>query len=227
MQKKSTSRAGFFNFRVFLALALCWASVLLALSSFAPQVEPLANGRKATAKLERDMPVPGGERGEASDLNRMEEEWNNRLTYPTGLFNPAWLRAAAAQDSLLRRAIPVGIPFKSASVGKSARGLLSPLALSSSGFTALGPGPLQMTGCSGCYDYTKTEGRVNAIAVDPTTTTNGNIVAYLASVGGGVWKTTNCCSSSTIWTATTDNPLLSTISVDTLAIDPNNHNTIS
>src|SRR6202011_5219903 len=172
------------------------------------------------------MPVPGGKRGEASDLSRMEEEWNNRLTYPTGLFNPAWLRAAAAQDSLLQRAIPAGIPFKSASVGKSARGLLSPLALSSSGFTALGPGPLQMTGCSGCYDYTKTEGRVNAIAVDPTTTTNGNIVAYLASVGGGVWKTTNCCSSSTTWTATTDSPLLSTISVDTLAIDPNNHSTI-
>ena len=42
------------------------------------------------------------------------------------------------------------------------------MALNSSGFTALGPAPLQMTGCFLCYDYTKTEGRVNAIAVDPT-----------------------------------------------------------
>ena len=78
-----------------------------------------------------------------------------------------------------------------------------------------------MTGCSGCYDYTKTEGRVNAIAVDQTTTTNGSIVAYLGSVGGGVWKTTNCCSSLTNWSVTTDDPLLSTITIDTLAIDPN------
>ena len=53
-----------------------------------------------------------------------------------------------------------------------------------------------MTGCTGCYDYGFTEGRINAIAVDPTTTTNGSIVAYAATVGGGVWKTTNCCSSS-------------------------------
>ena len=37
------------------------------------------------------MPVRGGE---PDDLNRMEEEWNNRLTYPTGIFNPAWLRLA-------------------------------------------------------------------------------------------------------------------------------------
>src|ERR1700730_16906591 len=220
MQKKSTSRAGFFNFRVFLAFALCWASVLLALSSFAPQVEPLANGRKATAKLERDMPVPGGERGEASDLNRMEEEWNNRLTYPTGLFNPAWVRLAALQHNAIPSQIPLGIPAKNLNRPNA------PLALSSSGFTALGPAPLQMTGCFLCYDYTKTEGRVNTIAVDPTTTANGNIVAYLGSVGGGVWKTTNCCSGSTSWSVTTDDPLLSTITIDSITVDPNNHNTI-
>ena len=83
-----------------------------------------------------------------------------------------------------------------------------------------------MTGCSGCFSYGLTEGRVNAIVVDPTTTTNGSIVAYLGSVGGGVWKTTNCCSSSTSWSPVTDDPLLSTISIDTVTIDPNNHNTI-
>ena len=97
MQKKSISRAGFFNFRVFLAFALCWAGVLLALSSLVPQVEPLANGRKATAKLERDMPVPGGERGEASDLNRMEEEWNNRLT-ANGFINSADVSLVQSQS---------------------------------------------------------------------------------------------------------------------------------
>ena len=57
------------------------------------------------------MPVPGGERGDADELNRLEEEWNNRLTYPTGVFDPAWLRLAARADSLITRAIPAGVPL--------------------------------------------------------------------------------------------------------------------
>jgi hypothetical protein len=83
-----------------------------------------------------------------------------------------------------------------------------------------------MTGCSGCFDYTTTEGRVNAMAVDPTTTVNGSIVAYLGSVGGGVWKTTNCCGSSTTWNVVTDDPLIATTSIDTVTIDPSDHNTV-
>jgi hypothetical protein len=83
-----------------------------------------------------------------------------------------------------------------------------------------------MTGCSGCYDYTTTEGRVNSIALDPTTTVNGSIIAYAGAVGGGVWKTTNCCSGSTTWTVVTDDPLISTTSIDSVTIDPSNHNII-
>ena len=98
----------------------------------------------------------------------------------------------------------------------------APLVLSPSSFTALGPRPLRTTGCSGCFDYGTAEGRVNDIVIDPMATN----VAYLASVGGGVWKTTTCCSASTSWSAVTDDPLLSTISIDSLTIDPNNHNTI-
>src|SRR5207253_6973612 len=102
----------------------------------------------------------------------------------------------------------------------------NPLSLTSTGFTALGPQPERMTGCSGCFDYTTTEGRVNTIAVDPTTTVNGSIVAYSGAVGGGVWKTTNCCSDMTTWTVVTDDPLISTTSIDTIVIDPSDHNTI-
>src|ERR1700730_17983380 len=100
MQSKSASQSGFFNLRVLLALALCSVGALLAAISVAP---PVQEGRKSTVRLERDMPVPGGK---ADDLNRMEEEWNNRLTYPTGIFNPEWLRLAAATDALIQRAIP-------------------------------------------------------------------------------------------------------------------------
>jgi hypothetical protein len=216
--KKKPGWSGFLQIRALLALALFGSAIVLAKLSFAPS--GATNGEREREKVDglgRYMPIPGGT---ADDLNRLEEEWNNRLTYPTGIFNPAWVRLAAVQDSAMNRAIPAGVPLKKLNQTNS------PLALSPSSFTALGPAPLNMTGCSGCYNYTTTEGRVNDIAVDPTTTTNGSIVAYLASVGGGVWKTTNCCSASTSWTVTTDNPLLSTISVDSVTIDPNNHNTI-
>ena len=216
--KKKPGRSGFLQIRASVAVVLFGVAICLAKFSFAPPQAFTHQTRHADREQrQRYMPVRGGE---PDDLNRMEEEWNNRLTYPTGTFNPAWLRVAALQDSAITRAIPAGVPVKSADL------VNSPLALSSSGFTSLGPAPLQMTGCSGCYDYSKTEGRVNTIAVDPTTTTNGSIVAYLGSVGGGVWKTTNCCSNSTSWSVTTDAPLLSTISIDSITIDPNNHNTI-
>src|SRR5438094_4833064 len=103
---------------------------------------------------------------------------------------------------------------------------LNPLAFSTTSFVALGPQPERMTGCSGCYNYTTTEGRVNSIAVDPTTTVNGTIVAYLGSVGGGVWKTANCCSNTTTWSVVTDDALISTTAIDSVIIDPSDHNTV-
>src|SRR5437762_1709708 len=103
---------------------------------------------------------------------------------------------------------------------------LSPLAFSTTSFIALGPQPERMTGCSGCFNYTTTEGRVNTIAVDPTTTVNGSIVAYLGAVGGGVWRTTNCCSNSTTWSVVTDDPLTSTTAINSVTIDPSDHNTV-
>src|SRR5689334_208334 len=152
------------------------------------------------------MPVPGSAEGE--QLGAMDTYWNDRLTYPTGHFNPAWLRAAKRQDSRIASRRP--------RIGGA----------TPASWTGLGPKPERMTGCTGCYDYGFTEGRVNTMVVDPTTTTPGSIVAYAGTVGGGVWKTTNCCSNSTSWSSTTDDPLISTLAIDTLTIDPANHNTI-
>jgi hypothetical protein len=221
MNKNSISQSGFFNPRALLAFALCLGGVSLTLFSFKLPVSNSNNPSDHNGAMQmnqlRYMPEPGGK---ADDFDRMEAAWNTRLTYPTGIFNPKWLRLAAAADTLIPRAIPAGIP------GKFLKGPNAPLVLSSSGFTALGPAPERMTGCTVCFDYTITEGRVNTIVVDPTTTTPGSIVAYLGSVGGGVWKTTNCCTAATTWSVTTDDPLLATISIDSLTIDPNNHNTI-
>ncbi|MEP7014717.1 MAG: hypothetical protein ABI925_04690, partial [Verrucomicrobiota bacterium] len=214
MKKKSASQAAFLNLRVVLGLVFCSAGIFLGVFGYGGiSLHPAAR----TESLPRYMPVPDGR---ADDLNRMEVEWHNRVTYPTGVFDPAWIRRAAEHDASIARGVPFGLRSAKSTGGRS------PLALDATGFTALGPQPGRMTGCSGCFDYGTTEGRVNAIAVDPTTTTNGSIVAYVATDGGGVWKTTNCCSGGTSWSVLTDDALISTTAIDTLAIDPNNHNTI-
>jgi hypothetical protein len=194
-------------------LTLCFLG--LALGIFAARESLL----RRVSEPPRYMPVPDGDlQGEGARLAELEHYWHDRLTYPTGRFDPAWLRAAAAQHARMPSGVPAG-PFLKLN-------LANPNALSTTNFTALGPQPERMTGCSGCFDYTTTEGRVNAVAVDPTTTVNGSIVAYSGAVGGGVWKTTNCCSASTTWNVVTDDPLISTTAIDTIVIDPNDHNTI-
>jgi hypothetical protein len=106
------------------------------------------------------MPVPGvGSQTEASRLAQLEQYWHDRLTFPTGHLNPAWVRAAAAQHARMTAGVPAGFYSK--------LNPASPLPLTPAAFTALGPQPEWMTGCSGCYNYTTTEGRINAIAVDP------------------------------------------------------------
>src|SRR5258707_950025 len=109
--KNKPRRSGFLQIRALVALLLFGAAICLAKFSVAP---PRANnGARERRHVDRPRYMPvAGERGESDELNRMEEEWNNRLTYPTGIFNPAWLQAAAVQDSLLPRAIPAGIPFE-------------------------------------------------------------------------------------------------------------------
>jgi len=204
---------GFINFRAVLGLTLGLSGIALAIFAGRDIAVPRA------PEPERYMPAPGAKgESEAVGLARLEQYWHDRLTFPTGRFDPAWVRAAAAQHSRMAIGVPAGQHLK--------LDLANPNALSTTNFTALGPQPERMTGCSGCFNYTTTEGRVNAIAIDPTTTVNGSIVAYNGSVGGGVWKTTNCCSDTTTWTAVTDDPLISTISIDTITIDPSNHNTV-
>src|ERR1043166_3154130 len=219
--RRSFSEGGFFTLRALLGFTLCFAGLALGISGY---FSPLTNhvspaGETSASQSERYIPVPGGSsHDEAAGLAQLEQYWHDRLTFPTGRFDPAWVRAAAAQHARMTSGVPAGSQAK--------LNPANPLPLTPMAFTALGPQPERMTGCSGCYNYTTTEGRVNAIAVDPTTTVNGSIVAYLGAVGGGVWKTTNRCSNSTKWTAVTDDPLISTIAIDTITIDPGNHNTV-
>ncbi len=221
MKKNPSTRSAFFNLRSLFGFTLGFLGIVLAIfAHFSPITDHVSRpGATNAPRPPRYMPVPGARsEAEAAELGRLEQFWTDRLTYPTGRFDPAWLRAAAAQHSRLSVGVPAGIP--------ALLNPKSPLAFTGTGFIGLGPQPERMTGCSGCYDYTTTEGRVNSMAVDPTTTVNGSIVAYLGSVGGGVWKTTNCCDASTSWTVVTDDPLISTTAIDSVTIDPNDHNTV-
>ncbi len=95
---------GFFNLRALIGFTLCFAGVALALfAHFSPVTDHL--GLSGVAKASRPlqyMPAPGGRpEAEAADLARLERFWNDRLTYPTGRFDPGWLRAAAVQHARL------------------------------------------------------------------------------------------------------------------------------
>ena len=198
--RRRLGETGFINLRTLLGLTLGLSAIALAIFAGKQDAVPRAS------QPERYMPVPGASsREEVRGLEKLEQYWHDRLTYPTGRFYPAWVRAAVAQHARMMSGVPAGQHLK--------LNLASPNALSTTNFTALGPQPERMTGCSGCFDYTTTEGRVNAIAIDPTTTVNGSIVAYIGPVGGGVWKTTNCCSDTTTWTVVTDDPLISTTAI--------------
>ncbi len=104
MKKKSTSQSAFFNLRVLLGFTLSFLGVALAIFAGWGGALRSPGGPSRTGVLAgppdqsaRYMPVPGANtREEAAGLARLEQYWNDRLTFPTGRFNPAWVRAAAS-----------------------------------------------------------------------------------------------------------------------------------
>ena len=174
---------------------------------------PSGEGEEYEAYAANPGRVPG-ESGESAFLTSIEDYWLTRISYPTGRFDTRWVVQAAEQDKRIEARVPAGRAVYS-------RGE-SPLALDPNSWTSLGPQPLQSDGCQGCFSYGHVSGRINDIEVDPVNPS----VAYIIPVGGGVWKTTNCCTATTTFFPVTDDPLISVVTVDDLSIDPNNHNTI-
>lgn len=130
-----------------------------------------------------------------------------QMSYPTGRFDPAWLARAAEEVYQVSKGVPAGVTRSKSAIG--------PLALNPNAFTAVGPMPLNPGNSAAA-------GRTNDILVDPSDPT----IAYAASDGGGVWKTTNCCSAATTWTVKTDFPELASSAIGDLAMDPNDPNVI-
>lgn len=129
-------------------------------------------------------------------------------TYPTGRFDPRWLESARVDDAKLASAMPLG----------DFQHLKSTRALNPNGFTPLGPQPIQ-------NGVDLNSGRVNDIVVSAQPLIPGDANAYrafVASDGGGVWRSDNCCSPATTWAPVTDDPDIESIAIGDLEIDPNN-----
>ena len=160
--------------------------------------------------------APGGQENEGASRLSLEEYWGSRLTYPTGRFDSRWLLKAAKQARLVKRSVPASVrSARSADTTKATAGL------NPSAFVSLGPQPQESINglCNPlCFNFGRVGGRVNAIAIDPVDPT----VAYFGADGGGIWKTTNCCSPATLWTVTTDGPNIPTTTIDDLFVDPSN-----
>lgn len=206
-----------------LALGLLVAGVWLLVrpTTLTPESQ-LAQQTQAQAlgvTPERFSPGPGGEEeegGEGQVLLSVADYFVTRYTYPTGEFDATWLAASAEQAKL----VPTGIPAGTYELQRNVNGTQAVLDLDPLQFTSLGPQPLQSNGCQGCFPYGLVSGRIEVIVTDPISTN----IAYFGSDGGGVWKTTNCCSAATTWTHVTDDENLYGLAVDDLVIDPNNHN---
>ncbi len=179
-------------FKVVLPFVLLLASVAVgafAIHAGSTKQPPASSAAGPVHSPVQDLqpgPVP---EQDGLSLDQWETFWTNRLTYPTGRFDPAWLRKAEAQDSLIQRAVPAGTVVYNHAQSHS------PLTLDPNSFISLGPRPVTSFG-------ENWSGRVNSIAIDPVTTN----VAYMAVNGAGIWKTTNCCITSTTWLPVTDLP---------------------
>jgi hypothetical protein len=124
---------------------------------------------------------------------------------------PKWYAQAAKQEARIAKGYPRG----ARTYAKSAQ---SPFALDPNAFTLLGPQPL----AGEYYGANRAAGRVNVVVSDP----DDPKVAWLGADGGGIWKTTNCCTSSTTWTVKTDFPELASMAIDDITMDPGNHNVL-
>ena len=81
----------------------------LALAVFAFQLPAERDGRSREPAARHSDAREKTRKRKASDLGRLEQYWSDRVTYPTGNFDPTWVRQAADQDALVSRSVPAGL----------------------------------------------------------------------------------------------------------------------
>ncbi len=204
-----------------LALAIMLLALIVTAAFAAQSVQRNSAAQPSTSLTRADVEsslylAEPGESGEEEGimLGRRDAFMEARYTYPTGKADRRWIMEAYKQDKKVPSGIPAGrVTYKDPSSPNA------PLALNANQWISLGPQPQDSDTCEVCFPFGIVAGRINDIVVDPISPT----IAYIASDGGGVWKTTNCCSAATTWAATMDDPYISTLAIGDLAIEPNGH----
>ncbi|MEA2572921.1 MAG: hypothetical protein QOH93_219 [Chloroflexia bacterium] len=172
--------------------------------------------RAAILPGEQTNPRSGQPNKEIEALKKRQAYYANRYGLPGSSYDPNWLLKGYEQATSMQSAIPAGkVVYDRAKTN-------SPLALDPNSLISLGPAPAQTDHCYTCFNSGLVSGRTNSILIDPTMTST----VYLGVSNGGIWKTTNCCTASTQWHPVTDDPSITTITVDEIVMDPSNHNTL-
>lgn len=171
--------------------------------------------RLALTGQDREIMIAENEIQEETEaLLSLSDDNYVKYLYPTYQFDNQWVLDARAQDALIEEALPAG--------EQPAQRNGQTVNLQGGGFTSLGPNPLQSDGCTGCFEYGLVQGRMNVVVVNPANTA----IAYAGNDGGGVWKTTNCCSATTTWSVVTDQDNLNGIAIGDVHLDPSNPDTV-
>ncbi|MDQ5824011.1 MAG: S-layer homology domain-containing protein [Chloroflexota bacterium] len=181
-----------------------------------------ANGTTAANNPAQGAILPGEETNprlsgnpskEIEALRKRQAYFANRFG---GTYDPKWLLAGYDEAANMQTGIPAGKVVYDRSKTNS------PLALDPNSMVSLGPAPAQTDGCYNCYNSGLVSGRINSVLIDPTMTST----VYLGVSNGGIWKTTNCCTASTQWRPVTDDPSITTLTIDEIVMDPNDNETL-
>ena len=158
-------------------------------------------------ELHRDRDRDRNPRGEAREKDDPTARREAMLNWYGGDWSPEYraflLEAAALEKSRHADKMP-----------RSPGDPLMGIAASGNSWTNLGPTNADSQ-TNGSTLFVRDSGRARSIVVDPTNTQ----VIYLATSGGGVWKTTN---GGTNWTPITET--LGSLSCGSLTMDPSNSN---
>ncbi|MDQ5865949.1 MAG: hypothetical protein M3390_09475, partial [Chloroflexota bacterium] len=170
-----------------LALAIMLLALIVTAAFAAQSVQRNSAAQPSTSLTRADVEsslylAEPGESGEEEGimLGRRDAFMEARYTYPTGKADRRWIMEAYKQDKKVPSGIPAGrVTYKDPSSPNA------PLALNANQWISLGPQPQDSDTCEVCFPFGIVAGRINDIVVDPISPT----IAYIASDGGGVWKT--------------------------------------
>ena len=171
----------------------------------------------------RGVPLPGGRENEAAEIRERQRRLLDRLSYPAGRIPPAW-RSQALDHIQVNVADARDLPLDgSTDVGPSdGTNPDAIIPVGANSWTSVGPAPIDNNAASDGFKYGLVTGRINAIAVDPRTTTPGSIRVWAGSAAGGLWKTEKCCTDLTTWTPMWDGKNAVSQAVGAIKLHPTN-----